>query len=137
MKRMHVMLRVEDLDAAIAFYTALLDAEPAIRRDDYAKWMVDDPQLNFSVARKADGLGIEHLGLQAGSPEELEELRGRIARAGGTVHNEEETTCCYANSDKTWVVDQQGVAWEAFYTHGESETYFGDTESTCCFGPAE
>lgn len=126
------MLRVADLDASIAFYSALLDAEPAVRKDDYAKWMIDDPRLNFSIAQRGGPLGIEHLGLEAESPAELDDLRGRIDRADGTVRHEGETTCCYANSDKTWVVDPQGVAWEAFFTHGESETFDASGDQDCC-----
>ena len=117
------MLRVREIDEAVAFYSALFGAEPTKRKPDYAKWMLDDPRVNFAVAEKEDAFGIEHLGIQAESPDELEELRSRIDRAGGTVNNEGETTCCYANSDKTWVVDQQGVSWEAFYTSGDAETY--------------
>jgi catechol 2,3-dioxygenase-like lactoylglutathione lyase family enzyme len=132
MKRMHVMLRVKDLDEATRFYSSLFDAEPTTQKPDYAKWMLDDPRVNFSIAEKDEDFGIEHLGIQAETPDELEELRGRIDRAGGTVNNEGETTCCYANSDKTWVVDQQGVSWEAFYTSGEAETYRGDEETACC-----
>ena len=123
MKRMHAMLRVKDLDEAVRFYSRLFDAEPTTRKPDYAKWMLDDPRVNFSIAEKEEDFGIEHLGIQAETPEELEALRSRIGRAGGTVTNEGETTCCYASSDKTWVVDQQGVSWEAFYTSGEADTY--------------
>lgn len=126
MKRMHVMLRVKDLDEATRFYSTLFDAPPSVQKSDYAKWMLDDPRVNFSIAEKDEEYGIEHLGIQAETPDELEELRARIGRAGGTVNNEGETTCCYANSDKTWVVDQQGVSWEAFYTSGEAETYYAD-----------
>ncbi len=126
MKRMHVMLRVKDIDEATRFYAALFDTAPSVQKPDYAKWMLDDPRVNFSIAEKGEDFGIEHLGIQAETPDELEELRQRIDRAGGTVNNEGETTCCYANSDKTWVVDQQGVSWEAFYTRGEAETYYAD-----------
>ena len=126
MKRMHVMLRVKDLDEAARFYSRLFDAQPTTRKPDYAKWMLDDPRVNFSIAEKDEDFGIEHLGIQAETPDELEELRERIDRAGGTVNNEGETTCCYANSDKTWVVDQQGVSWEAFYTSGAAETYYAE-----------
>ena len=120
---MHVMLRVKNLDEAMRFYSSLFDAEPTKRKPDYAKWMLDDPRVNFSIAEKNEEFGIEHLGIQVETPDELAELRKRIDRAGGTVNNEGETTCCYANSDKTWVVDQQGVSWEAFYTSGEADTY--------------
>ena len=132
MKRMHVMLRVRDLDQSVAFYSALFDAAPTKRRSDYAKWMLDDPRVNFSVAEAADGFGIEHLGIQAETPAELAELRDRIGRAGGTVRNEGETTCCYANSDKTWVVDAQGVSWEAFHTTGDAATYSGEEPRAAC-----
>ena len=94
--------------------------------------MVEDPRINFSIVEKAGVYGIEHLGIQAESPAELEELRARIARAGGIVSNEGETTCCYANSDKTWVADGQGVAWEAFYTASAANSYYGDKSSGCC-----
>ena len=137
-KRMHVMLQVKSLEESVAFYSALFAAEPTVRKGDYAKWMLDDPRVNFSIAETAAGtVGIEHLGIQAETAEELQELRERIGRAGGTVQNEGETTCCYANSDKTWVVDGQGVAWEAFYTHGAAATYRApapEGEATCC-GP--
>ena len=130
---MHVMLRVKDLAEATRFYSSLFDAEPTVEKSDYAKWMLDDPRVNFSIAEKEEEFGIEHLGIQAETPDELAELRERIDRAGGTVNNEGETTCCYANSDKTWVVDQQGVSWEAFYTSGEAETYYDEeVEAACC-----
>lgn len=132
MKRMHVMLRVKDLDEATRFYTSLFAAEPTTEKSDYAKWMLEDPRVNFSIAEKDEEFGIEHLGIQAETPAELEELRERIDHAGGTVNNEGETTCCYANSDKTWVVDQQGVSWEAFYTSGEAETYYAEEEEASC-----
>lgn len=139
MKRMHVMLRVRSLEESLRFYTELFGTEPTVRKDDYAKWLLEDPRVNFSISEKSEDLGIEHLGIQAETPEELAELRQQIGRAGGTVENEGETTCCYASSDKTWVVDAQGVAWEAFYTHGEAETYYApsagaasDAVVACC-----
>ena len=132
MKRMHVMLRVKDLGEATRFYSSLFDAEPIKRKPDYAKWMLEDPRVNVSIAQTDGEHGIEHLGIQAETPAELEELRERIHRAGGTVNNEGETTCCYANSDKTWVVDQQGVSWEAFYTSGEADSYYAEEETACC-----
>lgn len=129
---MHVMLRVKDLDEATRFYSSLFDAAPTTQKPDYAKWMLDDPRVNFSIAEKDGEFGIEHLGIQAETPDELAELRERIDRAGGTVNNEGETTCCYANSDKTWIVDQQGVSWEAFYTTGEADSYSDGEEAACC-----
>lgn len=135
MKRMHVMLKVRDLDESVRFYTALFGAEPSTRRADYAKWMLDDPRVNFSMAPGAEReAGIEHLGIQAEDEGELEALRAGIARAeGAAVREEGDTTCCYANSDKTWVRDPQGVEWEAFFTYGESETYYAEEASSeCC-----
>lgn len=139
MKRMHVMLRVRSLEESLRFYTELFGTEPTVKKGDYAKWILEDPRVNFSIGEKSEDLGIEHLGIQAETPEELAELRQQIGRAGSTVENEGETTCCYASSDKTWVVDAQGVAWEAFYTHGEAETYYAppagaasDDAAACC-----
>jgi catechol 2,3-dioxygenase-like lactoylglutathione lyase family enzyme len=132
MSRLHVMLRVKDLDTATRFYSTLFDAPPTKTEADYAKWMLDDPRVNFSVAETDADHGIEHLGIQAETPDELAELRDRIERVGGTVTDEGETTCCYAHSDKTWVEDPQGVSWEAFYTHGEAATYGGQTDPSCC-----
>lgn len=136
MLRVHIMLRVRDLETSTRFYRELFGASPTVEKPDYAKWMLEDPRINFSIAPAdaAQQPGVAHLGLQAESPGELDTLRDRIDRAGGTVQNEGETTCCYANSDKTWVVDGQGVAWEAFYTHGASETFHAapSTEAPCC-----
>jgi len=132
MKRMHLMLRVKNLEDSVKFYSALFDSAPTLWKPDYAKWMLEDPRVNFSIAEKARAYGIEHLGIQAETPAELEELRSRIARAGGIVRNEGETSCCYANSDKTWVVDGQGVAWEAFYTSGVAKSYYGEETLGCC-----
>jgi catechol 2,3-dioxygenase-like lactoylglutathione lyase family enzyme len=135
-KRLHVMLKVKDLDASIRFYSALFGAEPTKLKADYAKWMLEDPRVNFSMAPAPAEAGIEHLGIQAETPEELAELRERIGRAGGTVDHEGETTCCYARSDKTWVVDAQGVAWEAFHTYGDAESYNGTSAAAdACCGP--
>ncbi|MGD8426298.1 MAG: ArsI/CadI family heavy metal resistance metalloenzyme [Balneolaceae bacterium] len=131
MKRMHVMLKVKNLSESIEFYRTLFGAEPTVQKKDYAKWMLDDPRVNFSIAERAGTKGIEHLGIQAESDKELDELRAHIGRAKGLAREEGNTTCCYANSDKTWITDPQGVDWEAFYTFGESETY-SEEESACC-----
>lgn len=141
MKRLHVMLQVRDLDESIRFYSTLFAAEPTLRKPDYAKWMLEDPRVNFSIADHGESHGVEHLGIQAESPEELAELRERIGRTAGRVENEGETTCCYHHSDKTWVTDGQGVSWEAFFTSGEAATYHaeegagradGCCDSGCC-----
>lgn len=133
MKRMHVNVIVKDLGESVGFYATLFGAEPTLQRPGYAKWMLEDPRVNFALVQ-GDGngqkVGIEHLGIQAESPQELAELRERIGRAGGIVFDEGDTTCCYHESDKTWVTDAQGVSWETFYTSGESETFGTAPETT-------
>lgn len=124
MTRLHVNLKVSDLAASVRFYSTLFDAEPTVAKPDYAKWMLDDPRVNFAIVEApagADGLGIEHLGIQAETPEELAELRRRIGSLDGEVFDEGETVCCYHASDKTWVTDAQGVSWETFFTSGEAD----------------
>lgn len=130
MKRLHVHVGVADLDQSIKFYSALFSAEPTFRKADYAKWMLEDPRVNFAIsARAMDGGGVRHLGIQVESPDELQEVYARLKRADGPTFEEGKTTCCYAKSEKTWVSDPQGVAWETFLTTGESTTYGGGAES--------
>ncbi|PAU94904.1 glyoxalase/bleomycin resistance/dioxygenase family protein [Aliifodinibius salipaludis] len=131
MKRMHVMLKVNNLNESIEFYSTLFGVAPTKQKEDYAKWMLDDPRVNFSIAEREGAKGIEHLGIEAESEEELLELRSNINRTHGLTRNEGETTCCYANSDKSWVTDPQGVEWEAFHTFGESENYAAEEEACC------
>lgn len=131
MKRMHVMLKVNNLDESVKFYSTLFGAEPTKKKEDYAKWMLDDPRLNFSIAQREGEKGIEHLGIEAENEKELEELRTKIDRTHALSRSEGETTCCYANSDKSWITDPQGVEWEAFYTFGESEEYSAQ-QTACC-----
>lgn len=127
MKRLHVHVGVSDLHQSIGFYSTLFAAEPSVVKDDYAKWMLDDPRVNFAIssgnhARK----GIEHLGIQAESPDELSEVYGRLKAADRPVLDEGTTTCCYAKSEKSWIADPDGVVWEAFHTNGEA-TVYGDS----------
>ena len=129
MKRLHVHVGVNDLDQSIAFYAGLFGAQPTVVKPDYAKWMLEDPRVNFAIssgthARK----GIEHLGIQVEESGELAEVYGRLARAGRPVLEEGKTTCCYAKSEKSWVSDPDGVIWEAFHTSGEA-TVYGDNPS--------
>lgn len=130
MKRMHIMLKVNNLAESIEFYSTLFGVSPTKQKADYAKWMLDDPRVNFSIAERDGAKGIEHLGIEAETEGELEELRSNIGRTQGLARNEGETTCCYANSDKSWVSDPQGVEWEAFRTFGESESY--TSQEACC-----
>lgn len=127
MKRLHVHVGVDNLDQSIAFYSTLFDAEPAVVKPDYAKWMLEDPRVNFAISEgRHSAKGIEHLGIQAESPEELIEVYDRLKDAGRPVLEEGATTCCYAKSEKSWVADPQGVVWEAFYTQGDAAVY-GDS----------
>jgi catechol 2,3-dioxygenase-like lactoylglutathione lyase family enzyme len=125
MKRFHVHVSVKDLEGSKAFYSRLFGAEPAVVRHDYAKWMIEDPRINFAISTGRDRGGIEHLGLQAESAEELAEIRSRLEAAGAAVEDEPGANCCYAHSDKHWTVDPQGIAWESFHTKG-AVAYYGD-----------
>ncbi|NCN84076.1 MAG: glyoxalase/bleomycin resistance/dioxygenase family protein [Sphingomonadales bacterium] len=143
MKRMHIHVGVDNLDASIKFYSTLFDAEPTVTKNDYAKWMLDDPRVNFAISSENHATkGIEHLGIQAESPEELQQVFTRLRKADAPVLEEGQTTCCYAKSEKSWISDPDGVVWEAFYTNGESVVY-GDSpelsavsanasETSCC-----
>ena len=129
MKRLHIHVGVDNLDSSITFYSALFDAAPSVTKDDYAKWMLDDPRINFAISagnHAADG--ISHLGIQAENAEELAEVYARLEQAGRPVLEEGETTCCYAESEKSWISDPDGVVWETFLTHGEA-TFYGSGPS--------
>lgn len=123
MKRLHVSVGVKDIPRSVAFYSQLFAAEPTVLKDDYAKWMLDEPRVNFAISRGCGKTGIDHLGIQAETEDELSEVYGRLEQAGESVFDEGETTCCYARSTKRWINDPQGVAWETFLTHGESPVY--------------
>lgn len=123
MNRFHVHLNVLDMDASIRFYTGLFGAEPIVRKDDYAKWMVEDPKVNFAISSTGRAAGIDHLGIQADHADALAELGQRLDAAGGAVVPEEAAVCCYARSDKQWTEDPQGTRWETFHTLGEATTY--------------
>lgn len=126
MKRLHVHVAVEDLAQSVRFYSSLFAAEPTVQKSDYAKWMLDDPRVNFAISQCGGDAGVEHLGIQVETPEELREVYGRLREAGRPVLEEGATTCCYANSEKSWIADPQNVAWETFLTVGES-TIYGDS----------
>ena len=116
MKRFHVHVHVDDLAKNIAFYSAMFDQQPARTEPDYAKWMLQDPPVNFAISTRGGAAGVDHLGIQVETEAELAELRAHAARADLAVQNEGEASCCYARSDKYWVTDPQGVAWEQFHT---------------------
>ena len=148
MKRLHVHVGVTDLDQSVRFYSTLFAAEPTVTKADYAKWMLDDPRVNFAISSGNAHSGIEHLGIQVEDPDELGEVYQRLEAADRPVIAEGATTCCYAKSEKSWIADPDGVLWEAFHTNGEATTY-GDTidlsalsagaaEGMCCApAPAE
>ncbi len=126
MKRMHLHVGVSDIDTSVEFYSTLFATEPAVLKPDYAKWMLEDPRINFAISSNDHtATGIEHIGIQAETAEELSEVYDRLRGAGRPVLEEGATTCCYAQSEKNWITDPDGVIWEAFLTNGEA-TVYGD-----------
>lgn len=141
MKRMHVHVAVADLQQSIGFYSALFAAEPAVIKTDYAKWMLDDPRVNFAISTRGRQPGLDHLGIQVEDHDELTEIHARLHKAGGNVIEQGQTACCYAKSEKSWIDDPAGISWETFLTTGESTDYGDGTgervarvahEKSCC-----
>lgn len=131
MKRLHLHVGVEDLTKSIGFYSTLFGAEPTIVKHDYAKWMLEDPRVNFAISSGNHAAkGIEHLGIQAETTDELAQVYGRLKAADRPVLEEGCTTCCYAKSEKSWISDPDGIVWEAFYTDGEATVYGESPELT-------
>jgi catechol 2,3-dioxygenase-like lactoylglutathione lyase family enzyme len=126
MKRMHLHVSVTDIDASVAFYSHLFAAEPTVHKADYAKWMLEDPRINFAISHGRAATGIEHLGIQVEEPAELTEIYDRLAAADRPVLEEGATTCCYAKSEKSWIADPDGIVWEAFLTMDAAAVY-GDS----------
>ena len=141
MKRLHVHVAVENLERAITFYSTLFAAQPTVTKGDYAKWMLDDPRVNFAISTRGRRPGLDHLGIQAESDDELKEIYARLRSAGGNIIEQGQTVCCYAKSEKSWIDDPAGISWETFHTTGESTDY-GDGsgervarlahEKSCC-----
>jgi len=129
MKRLHVHVAVDDLNRSIAFYSGLFAAAPTVLKDDYAKWMLEDPRVNFAISSRGARAGVDHLGIQTETDGELRELASRLKHAGETTRDLESTTCCYAKSNKSWVNDPSGVRWETFYTFGDATTYGEDHDT--------
>jgi predicted enzyme related to lactoylglutathione lyase len=123
MKRMHFHVAVDDLTSAVGFYSALFATEPAVLKSDYAKWMLEDPRVNFAISARGRSAGLDHLGIQVEDKDELNEVYGRLRKAGGAVIEQGETRCCYAKSEKSWIDDPAGISWETFLTTGESTDY--------------
>jgi hypothetical protein len=143
MKRLHLHVAVQDIPQSIGFYSALFAAEPAVVKPDYAKWMLDDPRVNFAISTRGRQPGLDHLGIQVEDAGELQEVYGRLRAAGADIVEQGQTACCYAKSEKSWVEDPAGISWETFLTTGESATYGDGTgqrvariahekQSACC-----
>lgn len=127
MKRLHVSVNVTDVAKSIAFYTTLFDAQPTVRKDDYAKWMLDDPRVNFAITSRERKPGHDHFGIQVETEGELAEVYGRLQQAERPIVDQGDTVCCYAKSTKQWIADPDGVAWEAFLTHDDATVYADET----------
>ncbi len=138
MKRLHINVKVQDLETSIAFYEGLFASKPTVLKSDYAKWMLDDPLVNFSINLSNEESGIEHLGIQVDTEPERNELFNRLDKIEGKQFKEGETVCCYAQSTKSWIADPQGVSWEIFQTHGASEVnkivsqQVSESVNSCC-----
>jgi lactoylglutathione lyase len=140
MKRFHVHVAVPDLQQSIRFYSALFGAEPSVVKDDYAKWMLEDPRVNFAISQRGGDAGINHLGFQVDEDAELKEIEKRLVAADAKGSDEKNVSCCYARSDKYWVTDPAGVAWESFRSLGTVPFYHGETaaqKSSCCAPKSE
>jgi predicted enzyme related to lactoylglutathione lyase len=143
-KRMHVHVSVANIENAVGFYSALFATKPTVVKDDYAKWMLDDPRMNFAISTRGREPGLDHLGIQVENETELHEVYARLKTAGGTVIEQGKTACCYAKSEKSWINDPAGISWETFRTTGENISYgngSGQNEARvahaqACCGPA-
>jgi catechol 2,3-dioxygenase-like lactoylglutathione lyase family enzyme len=135
-KRFHVHVAVKDIAESVSFYTTLFDAPPSVQKEDYAKWMLDDPRINFAISKRGREAGLDHLGLQVECDEDLHVISNRLKAAGDHIIEQESTTCCYAQGNKAWVHDPQGIAWETFHTTGSATVYGEDLQiasnSACC-----
>ena len=129
MKRFHVHVAVHDLEQSIRFYSTLFGVPPAVKKDDYAKWMLEDPRINFAISDRSPRKGVDHLGLQAENGDELEEIGSRLAQADVSTTAQKNASCCYARSDKYWTIDPQGVAWESFHTLDSVPVFGEDTRA--------
>ncbi|MBN9042625.1 MAG: glyoxalase/bleomycin resistance/dioxygenase family protein [Rhizobiales bacterium 62-47] len=143
MKRLHVHVAVNDIAQSIGFYSALFATQPSVVKTDYAKWMLDDPRVNFAISSRGRQPGLDHLGIQVEDRDELNDVYARLRQAGGNIVEQGQTACCYAKSEKSWIDDPAGIAWETFLTTGENITYGDGTgereariahekQSACC-----
>jgi catechol 2,3-dioxygenase-like lactoylglutathione lyase family enzyme len=143
MKRFHVHVAVKDLDRSVRFYSTLFGTEPTVRKPDYAKWMLEDPRVNFAISTRVGKAGIDHVGIQAENEAELEDTRARLARADEAYVTQKDAACCYARSNKYWIEDPQGIAWETWHTLEEIPVYgtgtrpAGEGKEAACCAPAK
>jgi catechol 2,3-dioxygenase-like lactoylglutathione lyase family enzyme len=126
MQRLHLHINVENLERSIGFYSTLFGTQPTVRKEDYAKWMLEDPRVNLAISERGLNPGVAHAGIQADTAEELAAIAARLKAAGETTFDQQATTCCYAKSDKSWVSDPSGLQWETFHTFGEATSYGED-----------
>ena len=146
MKRFHVHVAVADLNEAVGFYSTLFDAQPSVIKTDYAKWMLEDPRVNFAISVRGGAPGLDHLGIQVDSANDLQQIAGRLGAAGRAVLEQKNANCCYATGDKGWTADPSGISWETFHTSGEITEYGRDgaprtaavatTSTSACCAPA-
>ena len=142
MKRFHVHVGVHDLQQSIRFYSAMFAAAPTVSKPDYAKWMLDDPRVNFAISTRAEKAGVDHLGIQAEDDAELEQIGSRLAQADVSLVPQKGASCCYAKSDKYWTLDPQGIAWESFHSltsvpvYGEDRSIRDEASKSACCAPA-
>ena len=129
MKRFHIHLAVDSLDQNIQFYSTLFGCDPTVQHDDYAKWMLDDPRVNFAISNRSAKLGLDHLGIQAEDDQELQVIKQRLDATQKPIETQEQAACCYMRSDKYWITDPQGIAWESFHSLSEIPT-FNDKKAT-------
>ena len=138
MKRFHVHMAVADLEQSIQFYSTFFNTEPTVKKEDYAKWMLEDPRINFAISTRGREPGLDHFGIQVDDADDLKEISLRLKAAQQPILEQEQTTCCYAKADKAWVHDPQGIAWESFYTtaaattYGEDAVFPTESKSACC-----
>jgi len=141
MKRLHVHVAVHDMQQSVRFYSALFASPPTVTKDDYAKWMLDDPRVNFAISKRSAKTGLDHLGIQAENGAELEAIGSQLAQADVSTLEQKGASCCYARSDKYWTIDPQGIAWESFHTldtvpvygeDGRSKAARPEKSAACC-----
>ena len=126
MKRLHVHVAVDHLQHSIGFYSALFATRPTVIKTDYAKWMLDDPHVNFAISARGRTAGLDHLGIQVEDKDELNDVYARLHKAGGNVIEQGQTNCCYARSEKSWIEDPSGISWKTFLTMGETTVRCSD-----------